>query len=69
MENKGFWKFMITLSCLCALLGWDLGLLISNDMNKTKVKEQEVYIEWLEMQVKPEILKKYDKNWKENLKW
>ena len=48
--SEGY-KVIIILVCLCFLLGWDLGLLISNTYYKEENQKQTEYIEQLEMQV------------------
>ena len=48
--SEGY-KIIIILVCLCFLLGWDLGLLISNKYYKEENQKQTEYIEQLEMQV------------------
>ena len=46
--SEGY-KIIIILICLCFLLGWDLGLLISNKYYKEENQKQTEYIEQLEM--------------------
>lgn len=57
MKNK-FIQTIIILICLCFLLGWDLGLLISNKWYEQENKEQKEYIEVLEMNIKRDELLK-----------
>ena len=48
--SEGY-KIIIILVCLYFLLGWDLGVLISNRYYKEENLKQTEYIEQLEMQI------------------
>lgn len=49
-------KIILIIVFLCFLLGWDLGLTISNNWYKEENKKQENYIKQLEMYIDSEDL-------------
>ena len=49
-------KIILIIVFLCFLLGWDLGLTISNNWYKEENKKQDNYIKQLEMYVDSEDL-------------
>ena len=49
-------KIILIIVVLCFLLGWDLGLVISNNWYKEENKKQDNYIKQLEMYIDSEDL-------------
>ena len=49
-------KIILIIVSLCFLLGWDLGLTISNNWYKEENKKQDNYIKQLEMYIDSEDL-------------